>query len=133
MAIDGESFEIHANKGMIAELLQNLMDNGVKYNRRGGRLTVQLSRDANFATIQVADTGIGVPSAHIDHVFERFYRVDPSRSKKTGGTGLGLSIVKHIAQYHRGHVSIESAEGVGTTMTVRLPSGQRHDSLTDSL
>jgi two-component system phosphate regulon sensor histidine kinase PhoR len=123
MEIAGESFEIRANRGMLTELLQNLLDNGVKYNRRGGSLTVRLSKEADFAAIRVADTGIGIPRAHVGHIFERFYRVDPSRSKKTGGTGLGLSIVKHIAQYHHGYVEIESEEGAGTTMTVKLPCG----------
>jgi two-component system phosphate regulon sensor histidine kinase PhoR len=124
LEISGESFDIRGNQVMIAELLQNLLDNGVKYNRRGGRLTVQLSKEAGFVTILVSDTGIGIPREHISHIFERFYRVDPSRSKKTGGTGLGLSIVKHIAQYHRGCVDVESEEGVGSAMTVRLPADQ---------
>jgi two-component system phosphate regulon sensor histidine kinase PhoR len=123
MEIIGESFGINANKVMMAELLRNLLDNGVKYNRRGGALTVRLSKEADLAVIRVSDTGIGIPQAHINHIFERFYRVDPSRSKKTGGTGLGLSIVKHIAQYHCGCVEAESEEGAGATMTVRIPCG----------
>jgi two-component system sensor histidine kinase SenX3 len=71
--------------------------------------------------IEVADRGIGIPEAHVERVFERFYRVDRARSRETGGTGLGLSIVRHIARNHRGEVSVDSTEGVGSTFTVTLP------------
>ena len=116
--LTGERFEISANSRMIDELLYNLIDNGVKYNKEGGKVTVDLSRPENgMYRISVSDTGIGIREEHHPHIFERFYRADKSRSKKTGGTGLGLSIVKHITEYYDGHLELESTEGVGTTVT----------------
>jgi two-component system phosphate regulon sensor histidine kinase PhoR len=105
---------------MIDELLYNLIDNGIKYNKDGGSVTVALSRENGLCKIAVSDTGIGIPKEHHPRIFERFYRVDKSRSKKTGGTGLGLSIVKHIAEHHGGRVEVESADGAGTTVTCWL-------------
>lgn len=109
-----------ANLRMVDELLYNLVDNAIKYNRDGGSVTVFLSADDDQVTIAVEDSGIGIPGENIPRIFERFYRVDKSRSKKTGGTGLGLSIVKHIAEFHGGHVKVESKEGVGTIFIVKL-------------
>jgi len=114
--ITGERFAITANRQMIDELLYNLIDNAIKYNREGGTVSVALDREDGMCKIAVSDTGIGIPPEHRGRVFERFYRVDKSRSKATGGTGLGLSIVKHIAEHHGGRVELESAEGVGTTV-----------------
>ena len=117
--LTGERFDISANLRMIDELLYNLIDNGVKYNKDGGSVTVDLRRpDRGLCTVSVSDTGIGIPEQHQPRIFERFYRVDRSRSKKTGGTGLGLSIVKHIAEYHGGSVELQSSENSGTTVTV---------------
>lgn len=116
--MNGGRVIISANRRMIEELLYNLIDNGVKYNKDGGRVTVDISlTNDRMCKIAVSDTGIGIAEAHQKHIFERFYRVDESRSKKTGGTGLGLSIVKHISEYHGGRVELQSAEGVGTTVT----------------
>jgi two-component system phosphate regulon sensor histidine kinase PhoR len=121
--LTGERFDISANHRMIDELLYNLIDNGVKYNAEGGKVTVELIRiEDGLCKISVADTGIGIPKQHHPHVFERFYRVDRSRSKKTGGTGLGLSIVKHITEYYNGSLELESTEGIGTTVTCNLKS-----------
>lgn len=114
--ISGEDYQITANRRMIDELLYNLLDNGIKYNREGGTVTVLLSRENGMAKISVSDTGIGIAEEHHSRIFERFYRADKSRSKKTGGTGLGLSIVKHIAEQHGGKVELESSEGIGTTI-----------------
>ena len=108
--------EIYADRRMIDELLYNLIDNGINYNKNGGQVTVTLSETEGFCEITVSDTGIGIPKKYQERVFERFYRVDKSRSKKTGGTGLGLSIVKHIVEHHKGHIELESAEGTGTTV-----------------
>jgi len=120
----GEHFDVKANDRMIDELLYNLIDNGVKYNKDGGTVTIELARVENGqCTIAVTDTGIGIPPEHHAHVFERFYRVDKSRSKKTGGTGLGLSIVKHITEHHGGRVELQSAEGKGTTVTCYIVAG----------
>jgi two-component system phosphate regulon sensor histidine kinase PhoR len=122
--LDGEHFSISANRRMIEELLQNLIDNAVKYNKEGGRVDVTLFRvDGDMCKIAVSDTGIGIPPRHVPRVFERFHRVDKSRSKKTGGTGLGLSIVKHVAEYHGGKAEIESVEGEGTTVTCYVKMG----------
>jgi len=111
---------IKANSRLIDELLFNLIENAIKYNRTGGTVTVTISaeqgQEGNECKIAVADTGIGIPKEHHARIFERFYRIDPSRSKKTGGSGLGLSIVKHIAEHHGGRITLESAEGVGTTI-----------------
>ena len=82
-----------------------------------------IGKDGDFAVISVADTGIGIPERHLERIFERFYRVDKSHSRKIGGTGLGLSIVKHSVQLLNGKIEVKSTENVGTTMTVRLPIG----------
>jgi len=114
--LDGERFDITANYRMFDELLYNLVENGIKYNKDGGLVTVSLSRADDLFQISVSDTGIGIPEKHLPWIFERFYRVEKSRSKKTGGTGLGLSIVKHITEHHGGHVEMESVQGAGTTV-----------------
>lgn len=119
--IDGEPVEIPGNQSYITELFLNLMDNAVKYNRDGGSLWVSVSQEGNRAAVVFRDNGIGISEEHQSRVFERFYRVDKSRSKKTGGTGLGLSIVKHIVSYHSGEVTLRSRPGEGTEITVRLP------------
>ena len=111
-----------------AEALQrlfiNLLDNAIKYNRKGGLVTVQLKPEPDWVVFQVHDTGIGIPTASIDRVFERFYRVDKGRSRDEGGTGLGLAIVKHVAQLHGGKVEVESRLGEGSTFRVFLPVSQ---------
>jgi two-component system phosphate regulon sensor histidine kinase PhoR len=117
LSLTGERITLFANRRMLDELLYNLVDNAVKYNRDNGSVVVSLCKDGDFCKIAVADTGIGIPPEHHARVFERFYRVDKSRSKKTGGTGLGLSIVKHIAAYHGGGVEMESVAGEGTKVT----------------
>lgn len=103
------------------ELFYNLIDNAIKYNITGGKVTVTLEKLPQQARIKVADTGIGIESAHLDRIFERFYRVDKSRSKQTGGTGLGLSIVKHIVENLGGSIHVDSTPGSGTTFTLELP------------
>jgi two-component system phosphate regulon sensor histidine kinase PhoR len=105
---------------MIDELLFNLIDNAIKYNKDNGSVTVALCKDNGSYRISVSDTGIGIPEEHHNRVFERFYRVDKSRSKKTGGTGLGLSIVKHISEQHGGRVELGSTDNGGTTVTCWL-------------
>ena len=119
--LSGERFEIEANRRMIDELLYNLIDNGVKYNKEGGRVTVTLAHEDGLYSISVSDTGIGIPQKHFERVFERFYRIDKSRNKKTGGAGLGLSIVKHITEYHGGRVELISEEGIGATVICYFP------------
>jgi two-component system phosphate regulon sensor histidine kinase PhoR len=104
----------------IERLLINLVDNAVKYTEKG-RVTLRLAAAGDRFTVEVADTGIGIDAEHLPHVFERFYVVDKSRSKKLGGTGLGLSIAKHIVLAHQGTISVKSRLGEGTTFTVSLP------------
>jgi two-component system phosphate regulon sensor histidine kinase PhoR len=118
---DGPPFYIAANRNMLDRLFYNLIDNAVKYNREGGRVDIELSDENEFCLITVADTGIGIPARHIGHIFERFYRADKSRSKKTGGAGLGLAIVKHIAEAHQGKIDIDSVENEGTRITCFIP------------
>lgn len=119
--ISGESTEISGNQSYITELLLNLMDNAVKYNNEGGSVWAEISHDEKNAYITVRDNGIGIAEKDRERVFERFYRVDKSRSKQTGGTGLGLSIVKHIVAYHNGSISIKSELDKGTEITVSIP------------
>jgi len=120
--LTGEEIMINADRLMLDEMLYNLIDNAVSYNNPGGSVTVDLSQSGEYRVITVTDTGIGIPEKHLDHVFERFYRVDKSRSKKTGGTGLGLSIVKHIAEEHGGKVEIKSEVGQGTEIKCFIKS-----------
>jgi len=121
--LTGQPMKIKANSRLIDELIYNLIDNGIKYNKDGGSVTLNLCEENGQCKISVSDTGIGISEKHQSRVFERFYRADNSRSKKTGGTGLGLSIVKHITEHHNGNIVLESAEGVGTTITcyISLP------------
>lgn len=99
----------------------NLVENGIKYNIPGGELTVKLSRQEDNAVLEVKDTGVGIPEESISHVFERFYRVDKARSRKSGGSGLGLSIVRNIVERNRGEIRVESTVGQGSTFTVLFP------------
>ena len=115
--LTGQPLQIKANERLIDELIFNLIDNGIKYNKDGGNIAVDICEENSKCKISVADTGIGISKEHQSRVFERFYRVDASRSKKTGGTGLGLSIVKHIAEHHNGSIALDSTENVGTTIT----------------
>ena len=116
---------INADGQMMFELLYNLLDNAIKYSKPGGRVNLTVKPDGGTAKIIVADNGIGVPREHIGRIFERFYRVDKSHSKKTGGTGLGLSIVKHIVACHGGRIKVESEENTGTRFEVVLPERAR--------
>jgi two-component system phosphate regulon sensor histidine kinase PhoR len=112
----------------LVQVLQNLLDNAVKYGREGGtvRLEIVAAVGRGGAVITVTDQGAGIPREHLPRLTERFYRVDTGRSRAAGGTGLGLAIVKHIVNRHRGQLSIESEEGVGTTVRVWLPQTVTH-------
>lgn len=121
LSLTGGPCEVEASRLLLYEMLVNLIDNGIKYNVPQGRVEVSIAQEEGKTCLRVSDTGIGIPEEHLPRVFERFYRVDPSRSKKTGGTGLGLSIVKHIAQYHEGTVDIKSKLSEGTEVNVRWP------------
>ena len=116
----GEQVTIFGDSTILSEVLYNLCENAIKYNKEGGRYTVRISHIPMKAVITVTDTGIGIPDEHIDRIFERFYRVDKSRSQKIKGTGLGLSIVKHGVAYHKGNVRCVNSES-GTVFIVELP------------
>ncbi len=116
-----QGFKLKGDWDKLFLLFKNLVDNAIKYNKRGGRVEVRAKRSGFQVKIEVEDTGIGIPKEHLPFIFERFYRVDPSRSRNLGGTGLGLSIVKHIALSHGGRIEVESREGMGSTFTVYLP------------
>lgn len=117
--LEGEAPVVEGVRYVMDEMICNLADNAVKYNRPGGSVTITTGYSDGKARLTVADTGIGIPAAHQARVFERFYRVDKSHSKEVGGTGLGLSIVKHAAAYLGVEVELESTEGVGTSVTLR--------------
>jgi len=103
---------------VLSEMIFNLCDNAVKYNKPGGEVTVSVEDRPEGVVLTVRDTGIGIPYAHRNRVFERFYRVDKSHSREIGGTGLGLSIVKHGAMLHGATIALDSEVGVGTTISV---------------
>ena len=111
---------IQADVRLMDELLQNLTDNAIRYNRPGGRVTVRVQQTSDEVTLTVEDNGIGIAPEHQAHVFERFYRADKSRSKATGGTGLGLAIVKHVAILHSAQIELESQLDKGTKITVHF-------------
>ena len=121
IAVEGDIGTVYANPDRMMELALNLMDNAVKYNRPGGRVTVSVWEKPDRVTFTVADTGVGIPREAQDRVFERFYRVDKGRSRRQGGTGLGLSIVKHIAGLYKGEIRLQSEPGAGTTIEVDIP------------
>ena len=116
-----EAFLVASSPTRLQQLFGNLVENAIKYNKPQGRVTVTLQRQRNMVLVKVKDTGIGIPQEHLPRLFERFYRVDSSRSREIGGTGLGLSIVKHLAGLYHGDVSVESVVGEGSVFTVRLP------------
>ena len=122
VSVTGQLSVIPGVRRLLYEVVYNLCDNAIKYNRGGGRVDVTVAADAGGSSITVADTGIGIAQEHQSRVFERFYRVDKSHSKASGGTGLGLSIVKHAVQYHHGRIELESTPGTGTTIRVVFPN-----------
>ncbi len=121
LSIKGESAVLKGVPRLLFELLYNLCDNAVKYNNQGGSVDIVLEQNEQEVSLSVSDTGIGIPQEELARVFERFYRVDKSHSKKSGGTGLGLSIVKHVAACHHAKVELQSTLGNGTTIRVIFP------------
>ncbi len=121
LSISGASVTITGVKRLLHEIVYNLIDNAVKYSREGGYVRVHIAEEGENAVLCVEDNGTGIPKEHQARIFERFYRVDKSHSKETGGTGLGLSIVKHAVLRHGGEIHLESAESMGTKITVLLP------------
>ncbi len=121
LRLNGDHCVISGIRRYLYEIIYNLCDNAIRYNKDGGEVVVDIREAEGVAVLSVSDTGIGIPAEHRSRIFERFYRVDKSHSKDTGGTGLGLSIVKHAVAYHGGTVKLDSGVGEGTTVTVELP------------
>lgn len=119
--VSGSSACVCGVQSILSEVLYNLVDNSIKYNKDNGQVDVKVQDGSEEVTVSVSDTGIGIGAADRERVFERFYRADKSHSKEIGGTGLGLSIVKHGVLFHKGRVELESEPGVGTTITFVLP------------
>lgn len=116
--VEGEKAEYVGVRQILTDIIYNLCENAIKYNRENGSVDISVKENENNIVLKVKDTGIGIPQEHQERVFERFYRVDKSHSKEIGGTGLGLSIVKHGVMYHGGEISMESEPGKGTEITV---------------
>ena len=118
VSVSGEHAVITGNKTLLEELVYNLGSNAIRYNKKGGMVEIIIGMENEHSVLIVKDTGIGIPKEHQERIFERFYRVDKSRSKSTGGTGLGLAIVKHIVARHDAEIYLESEDGVGTEIKV---------------
>ena len=118
LQLNGESCVISGVRRYLYEIIYNLCDNAIRYNKEGGEVAIELGHQDGNIVLSVSDTGIGIPAEHQSRIFERFYRVDKSHSKETGGTGLGLSIAKHAIAYHGGSIKLDSTVGKGTTITV---------------
>jgi two-component system phosphate regulon sensor histidine kinase PhoR len=116
-----EDVAVFADATRLEQMLTNLIDNAIKFNREGGSVTVSHTRKETSDLIAIADAGEGISNEHLQRIFERFYRTDRARSREIGGTGLGLAIVKHLARLHGGEVSVASTLGQGTTFTIELP------------
>ncbi len=118
--LNGESCVMNGIRRYLYEIIYNLCDNAIRYNKDGGKVAIDLKNTDGNIVLSVSDTGIGIPAEHQSRIFERFYRVDKSHSKETGGTGLGLSIVKHAVAYHGGTIKLDSTVGKGSTITIRF-------------
>jgi len=118
---NGNSLSVWADEEALSQILDNLVDNAVKYTPEGGSITVSWKQSGSLVEAQVEDTGPGIPERDLPRIFERFYRVDKARSRELGGTGLGLAIVKHFVQEMNGTVKAASTVGKGTTLTIALP------------
>jgi two-component system sensor histidine kinase SenX3 len=118
---DSEDGMVLGDREQLTMAIHNLIENAINYSPAETKVAVSTSIENEIITISVADQGIGIPESEVDRIFERFYRVDPARSRETGGTGLGLSIVKHIVIKHGGEISVWSSENVGSTFSIRLP------------
>ena len=118
--VSGQQVIVTAVEQLIDEMVYNLCENAIKYNKTGGTVYINVGMESGRARLEISDTGIGIPKDCQDRVFERFFRVDKSHSRQTGGTGLGLAIVKHVVEYHNGSISLSSTPNQGTTIVVTL-------------
>ena len=122
IAVEGSPANVYGVKRLLYEIVYNLCDNAIKYNRQGGSVKISTVSEGGFSSVTVSDTGIGIAPEYQNRIFERFFRVDKSHSKSSGGTGLGLSIVKHAVQYHHGKIELTSAPGKGTSIKIDFPT-----------
>ncbi|MGI6562756.1 MAG: ATP-binding protein [Clostridia bacterium] len=127
MTVQGDRGTVYGVKRILDEVIYNLCDNAVKYNKENGKVDIIIKESEDYVTLTVQDTGIGIPEEHQNRVFERFYRVDKSRSRDAGGTGLGLAIVKHGVEFHNGTIKLKSVPGEGTTITIQLKRNDREE------
>ena len=119
-ACNGEPALLSGDWDLLKELIENLIQNAIQYNRENGSILVRTGQKEDHPFLSVQDTGIGIPKNQQERIFERFYRIDKSRSRETGGTGLGLAIVKHIAEIHGAEITVDSEPGKGTCVTVEF-------------
>jgi signal transduction histidine kinase len=112
---------VRADGSAIERTLRILLENAVKYTPGGGEVNVLLGHDGNTAHIEIRDTGIGIPAKDLPHIFERFYRADPARSRETGGSGLGLAIAQWLMEAHRAVIRVQSTVGEGSAFSIRIP------------
>ena len=124
---------IMGNPDRVEQMLINLVENAIKYNKEGGSVTVQVFSNDKEANITISDTGIGIAEEHLPRMFERFYRVDKGRSRQMGGTGLGLAIVKHIVRSMGGEIEVHSKFGEGTEFLITLPLAAPEDPKKDTI
>ena len=115
--------QVYGDRDRLRQVMDNLLDNAIKYNRDGGSVTISSTENESRVEIRVVDTGVGISEEHLPRIFERFYRVDKDRSREVGGTGLGLAIVKHILEAHRSTIAVESLQGNGSTFRFTLKKG----------
>ncbi|MCM3758617.1 HAMP domain-containing histidine kinase [Sporosarcina aquimarina] len=120
-----DEFEVYADEELLDQVWLNLITNSIKFTPDRGTLTVNLRKQNEIAIVTIADTGIGIGCEHLEHIFERFYKVDPSRNRALGGSGLGLSIVKKIVDMHEGRIEVKSETDEGTVFTIHLPIPDR--------
>ena len=116
-----EETVVLGDEGALGAVVRNLIDNAIRHTPSGGRISIEVASEGGQAVLRVSDDGEGIPTSDLDRVFERFYRVDSARSRRTGGTGLGLAIVRHAVENHGGRVTVRSELGAGSTFTVHLP------------
>ena len=119
--LEGENVFVSADTGRLHQVIANLLSNAIKYTDAGGSIRISVTRQDAYGVLYVEDSGIGIPKDEQERIFERFYRTDKSRTRKTGGTGIGLSIAKAIVQAHQGTITCESEVGKGSRFIVRLP------------
>jgi two-component system phosphate regulon sensor histidine kinase PhoR len=121
-----EDMAVNMDSALLEQAVINLLDNAIKYSHEGSRVQVEVNQTDSEIVLSVKDHGCGIESEHLPRLFERFYRVDNGRSRDSGGTGLGLAIVKHIAQAHKGRVTVESKQGEGSTFSIHIPRDWNH-------